>query len=266
MKQEYLNFSFQQLMSLADKKKNDYINTSPFPHIELDNIFADEILNSILLEFPENIEKIGTKFNNKAEKKLTLNNSALFSKKTNDFINFLNSQLFLTFIQSITSIEEKLIPDPYLIGGGLHELKNGGHLNIHTDFNFHPSMKLDRRLNILIYFNRDWKEHYGGNLELWDTKMTKCIKKIIPTFNKTVIFSTTDFSYHGNPQVINCPINQSRKSLALYYYSNGRPHEENKLGSHSTIFKKRPRSNDVEDSIEYKKIFGKFYYRKKNKF
>ena len=52
-------------------------------------------------------------------------------------------------------------------------------------------MKLDRRLNILIYLNRNWESSYGGSLELWGKNMKKCEKTIIPTFNKTVIFSTT---------------------------------------------------------------------------
>ena len=79
-------------------------------------------------------------------------------------------------MQILTGIKEKLIPDPYLQGGGLHELRNNGFLNIHADFNLHPTMKLDRRLNILIYLNKDWNDDFGGNLQLWDKKMTKCEK------------------------------------------------------------------------------------------
>ena len=128
-----------------------------------------------------------------------------------------------------SNIEEKLIPDPYLIGGGLHELRNDGYLNIHADFNLHPSMKLDRRLNILIYLNKNWLENYGGDLELWNKNMTKCEKKITPIFNKTVIFSTTDFSYHGNPNRVNHPTNLSRKSIAMYYYTASTGREKHKI-------------------------------------
>ena len=92
-------------------------------------------------------------------------------------------------------------------------LKNGGYLNIHADFNQHPQMKLDRRLNILIYLNHNWKEDNGGHLELWDKNMKKCEKKILPIFNRMVIFITTDFSYHGNPNKIKVDENNSRKSI-----------------------------------------------------
>ena len=82
-------------------------------------------------------------------------------------------------------------------------------------------MKLDRRLNILIYLNHNWDENNGGQLELWNKEMKKCEKKILPVFNRMVIFSTTDFSYHGNPKKVQTLNNLSRKSIALYYYSNG---------------------------------------------
>ena len=75
--------------------------------------------------------------------------------------------------------------------------------------------------------------------ELWDQKMEKCVKKISPEFNKMVIFSTTDFSNHGHPEPLNCLENLSRKSLALYYFSNGRPKNEIPNQKVGTLFKNR---------------------------
>ena len=122
-----------------------------------------------------------------------------------------------------------------------YEIKRGGVLKVHTDFNRHPNLSLDRRINVLIYLNKNWKEEYGGHLELWDKDMTKCIKKIAPTFNTMVIFSTTDFSNHGHPDPLNCPNERSRKSIALYYFSSGRPEHEiiNKHKKNRTYFKNR---------------------------
>ena len=251
-------------MNALDKKKT-YLSASPFPHIIIDNFFDENILNMILEEFPKNIDKSGEDYNNKAEKKLTLNDVSKLSKTTVDFINFLNSSVFIKYLQELTDIKETLIPDPYLIGGGLHELRNDGFLNIHSDFNRHPKMKLDRRLNILIYLNKDWRDEYGGQLQLWDKNMEKCEQSILPIFNRMVIFSTTDTSYHGNPIKVNHPSNISRKSIAMYYYSNGRPNSENELGDHSTIFRKRPNSKDIDGNVYFKKIFGKIYFRIKKK-
>ena len=43
------------------------------------------------------------------------------------------------------------------------------------------------------------------------------MKEIEPKFNRAVIFDTTMNSWHGLPTPINCPKNQFRKSLAIYY-------------------------------------------------
>ncbi len=261
----FINTNYSDLEKVAADNNNEYVNAHPFPSIVFDNFFKKDILEKILSDFPKNIKEIGNNYNNKAEKKLSLNSPEKFSVDTNNFINFLNSAPFVKFLNSLTGIKETLITDPYLIGGGLHELKNDGYLNIHADFNQHPSMKLDRRLNILIYLNNNWSENNGGHLELWDKDMKKCEKKILPIFNRMVIFSTTDFSYHGNPNKVKVAENNSRKSIALYYYSNGRPDTERKLGLHSTIFRKRPGSEDIDGNLEFKKIFGKFYLKSKKK-
>ncbi len=118
-------------------------------------------------------------------------------------------------------------------------------------FNRHEKLQLDRRLNLLIYLNKDWKEDYGGYFEMWNTEMTRCEKKVLPIFNRCVIFSTTDFSYHGHPEPLTCPEGWTRKSLALYYYSNGRPAEEIS-GDHSTLFKARPQENFTGKSFSEK--------------
>jgi hypothetical protein len=87
-------------------------------------------------------------------------------------------------------------------------------------------MHLDRRINVLVYLNENWEESYGGHFELWEKDMSKCAVRIAPIFNRMAIFSTTDYSWHGHPDELTCPPDRSRRSLALYYYTNGRPAEE----------------------------------------
>ena len=121
-----------------------------------------------------------------------------------------------------------------------------------------------------MYLNRDWEESYGGHLELWNKEMTNCEKKILPSFNTMVIFSTTDFSNHGHPEPLNCPKQISRKSIALYYFSSGRPKEEinSKQIKNRTFFKNREGiKNDADEKKEYIKNFLrnlKFYQFLKN--
>jgi hypothetical protein len=87
--------------------------------------------------------------------------------------------------------------------------------------------------------NEDWDESFGGHFELWDVEMKGCVKRILPLFNRMAIFSTTSTSYHGHPNPLTCPPDRTRKSLALYYYTNGRPEEEMN-DAHLTLFRERP--------------------------
>ena len=89
----------------------------------------------------------------------------------------MNSFEMLLWLEAVTGIEG-LIPDPYFGGGGLHQIEPGGFLKVHADFNVHPKLNLDRRLNMLIYLNRDWKDEYGGHLELWERDMSRCRARI----------------------------------------------------------------------------------------
>lgn len=249
MSKTILSEKFYDLKFYAKKNKYKYQKSKPYPHIVIKNFFKNEFLNKVLKEFPD-LQKTNSSLNykNKNEIKFANNDKKKFKKNTKLIFKYLNSKKFINFIQILTSIKEKILPDSHLSGGGLHEIKKGGVLKVHTDFNKHPFKNLDRRINILIYLNKKWKKKYGGNLELWDKNMKKCEKKIPPIFNTMVIFSTNDFTNHGHPNPLNCPIKMSRKSLATYYFSRGRPNNEiSKIVSkNTTVFKNRKGiKNDV---------------------
>lgn len=234
------------LNDLAVKYREDYSQAKPFPHVIIDNFLPEFVLDNILNEFPKAGEIDWQKFDNKAEKKLASRHERHMGDTTRLLLYQLNSSIFIEFLESLTGIDG-IIPDPHFAGGGLHQIERGGYLKMHVDFNRNEKIRLDRRLNLLVYLNKDWKEEYGGYLELWDKDITQCEKKILPIFNRCVIFSTTDFSYHGHPEPLTCPEGQTRKSLALYYYSNGRPAEE-VSNAHSTVFQARPGENLKQDS------------------
>lgn len=236
---EYLH----KLNVLAEEKACEYKNNSPFPHIYLDNFLPPETAEAALRAFPTPTQLDWEEFKSGRERKFAFDEVEKLAAPDRDVLYFLNSRPMLKFLEKLTGIDD-LISDPYFIGGGLHQITRGGKLEVHADFNFHTKFRLDRRLNVLIYLNRDWKEEYGGHLELWNQEMTRAERKILPVFNRCAIFSTTSFSYHGHPTPLACPPDRTRKSIAVYYYTNGRPEEE-VAEAHSTRFQQRPGTESV---------------------
>ena len=219
--------------------RSAYVNNDPYPHIVLDEFIKPDLLNSVESEFPD-LRSLKNKieFQNQMEIKFASKGSSELSPAAKDLIGYLNSDLFLEYLQNLTGIKETLISDPYLSGGGYHEIKSGGVLKVHADFNKHPNLDLDRRLNLLLYLNKDWESSWGGNLELYrENNLSSPVVSIEPIFNRCVIFTTTSYTYHGHPDKMTCPENRSRKSIALYYFSTGRPDEEVSDKKHNSLWK-----------------------------
>lgn len=211
-----------------------YQSADPFPHAVIDHLFRDEDLDRVVAEFPKPEEMQWMRFDSPHERKLGFfHEFSTISANVRAFLDAMNGFEMLLFLETLTGIEG-LIPDPYFGGGGLHQIEPGGFLKIHADFNVHPKLRLDRRVNLLIYLNRDWHEEWGGHLELWNEEMTACRQRILPAFNRTVVFSTTDTSFHGHPHPLAAPAGVTRKSVSLYYYTAGRP---DRSEAHDTIFR-----------------------------
>lgn len=248
-------FDYQALYSAAEDNAKHYQSAKPFPHIAIDNFAEPGILKEALLYFPGPKDIEWWNYKNPLEVKLAQDNLSLLPQIFRRIFWELNAGPFIQFLEKLTGIEG-LISDPDFTGGGLHQIERGGKLDVHADFNFHKRLKLDRRLNVLLYLNQDWKEEYGGHLELWDREMKECQAKILPVFNRMVCFSTTDFSYHGHPDPLTCPEGMTRKSLALYFYTNGRPEHE-KSEPHSTVYKARPGDDPALQELREKRSKGR---------
>ena len=231
-------FERDALLALADAKREGYATAHPYPHTVMDDFLPEAVLDDVLAEFPNPKEVELQTFDSPTERKLASKDDSVMGPATRRLLAELNSSAFLDFLERLTGIDG-LVPDPHFVGGGLHQIVRGGHLKVHADFNRHPRTQLERRLNVLIYLNRDWKDEWGGGFELWDEDMTGCAARVMPYFNRCVVFSTTSTSYHGHPEPLTCPEDRTRKSLALYYYSRDRPASEQREG-HNTLFQARP--------------------------
>ena len=241
---EFINLQGEaSLHEIAKAKKQEFLDADPFPHIVIDNLINEELLIKCAEEFPDlsKMEKV-IRYSGRTDEKLASprgNNCQ--PKSIYDLLSFLNSSEFIDFLQELTSVEEPLIADPHFCGGGLHQIRRGGFLKIHADYCKHPETNLDRRINVLLYLNKEWDENFGGHLELYDKEVIVCKQRILPIFNRMVVFNTNDFTYHGHPDPLNCPSELSRNSLALYYFSNGRPQSEvrTRLETQSTMYRSR---------------------------
>jgi hypothetical protein len=241
---------------LANKYKHTYSSSRPFPHVIIDDFLPKSVLYNIIDEFPKPDEINWETINNCRARKLGSTSELQMGAATRLLLYQLNSGIFINFLEGLTGIDG-LIPDPHFFGGGLHQIERGGYVKIHADFSRHQKLRLDRRLNFLLYLNQNWAEEYGGYLEMWNRDMTRCDKKILPIFNRCVIFNSTPFSYHGHPEPLNCPPNRTRRSLAIYYYTNGRPSEEI-TDRHSTLYLPRPGEKVYSSTETLKAILKKF--------
>lgn len=189
----------------------------PFSHIIIDDFLSEPFLTHILELFPKNASKVWKSKENKTSNKCYINDLEKYSELQYDLLSNFNNYKWVQKFEKLSGIEP-LIGDPYLIGGGFHKIEREGFLKIHADFNIHPKLWLIRKLNVLIYLNEDWKDEWGGHLELWDYRTRECVKKIAPVMNRMVLFETSRQSLHGHPNPLKCPEGVCRKSIALYYY------------------------------------------------
>lgn len=235
-------FDYDRLGHKAEKYKEMYHCNTPFPHIVIDDVADAFLLQKVEGSFLDTGEK-WHRYDNHFEKKLAMDSVGKMPHMAQTLVTEMNAGPFVSFLEHITG-KSGLIPDPGLRGAGMHRIIRGGKLDVHADFNWHPKLKLNRTINVLLYLNSNWQAEWGGQLELWDKDVTHCVKSISPVFNRMVIFTSSDDSYHGHPKPLACPEHRSRRSIAMYYYQSP---VETKDGAHSTMFKKLPQDETSED-------------------
>lgn len=246
-----LSLDFDDARQIGAALAQLYKNNKPYPHIVIDNFLPPELAKTFLASFPSNPlsgDKIYQQGYGGFRKRQVFPNDC--SKQARDFFNFLNSAPILQFLEHMTGIEG-LIADPYFEGGGFHEISAGGKLGIHADFRINEKLHLNRRLNLLLYLNEDWNEAFGGCLEIWDREMKAAQIKVLPIFNRCLIFNTDADSFHGHPDPLACPEHVSRKSAALYYYTASQ-NIYDEIPAHSTMYRARTTDSSKDRAQAYR--------------
>ena len=224
--------------TVTEKEINEYRQAQPFPHMVIDDFLPPSLLNGVIDDFRSHsnwgwdnsdyskdhqVKKFFSPWNNDGDTTLPINTKLI--------LNYFNSPDVISILEKLTGIEG-LIADPTLLGGGMHKIDSGGKLSIHADSRKHAITGNYRRINLLVYLNKDWNKEWGGSLQLWDKDMVTMVQDIQPIFNRVVIFNTGADTYHGHPHPLNTPSGTSRISLALYYYTKENPDtEENSVTS-----------------------------------
>jgi 2OG-Fe(II) oxygenase superfamily len=241
-----------------------YAGNRPVPHLLLREFLPAEIAARAEQDFPLPDTESWTQYKHHNENKLGMAKLERFPPALRMVADELNSPRFVAWLSTLTGIPN-LIPDSSLEGGGLHQAGRGGFLNVHTDFSHHHYHKhWRRRVNLIVYLNPAWQPEWGGAIELWDSKMKQCVAKYPPLLNHALIFNTDHNSLHGFPEPLRCPEGQSRKSLALYYYT---VDGDSKSQVRSTDYRARP-SDGVGESmlIWLDKLAVDIYSRAKARF
>jgi Rps23 Pro-64 3,4-dihydroxylase Tpa1-like proline 4-hydroxylase len=203
----------------VDRLHSIYESATPYPHIVIDDFLEPAAAAAAIEEFPPLDPDQWNNYLHTNERKFSNTDPETWGPALQSILLELNSPRFVKFIGNLIGVDG-LVPDPSLEGGGLHQSTAGGFLNMHADYTVHPhNRKWERRANLLLYLNDDWKPEYGGDLELWSTDMKRCVEKVSPIANRVLIFTTGATSFHGHPEPMRCPEGVFRRSLALYYFS-----------------------------------------------
>ena len=231
-----------RLQADADRLAARFSERDPFRHVVIDDFLAPEYCTQLLSEFPP-FER-GNARNEAGElgAKSTVEKIRELGPAYAALDDLIQTQQFLDLIGHITGIPN-LLYDPWYFGGGTHENRAGQDLDPHVDFNRHPVERWHRRLNLIVYLNREWDDAWGGSLELHSDPRAADdrVTLVTPLYNRAVIFETTEWSWHGFSRIAlpQDKYSLSRKSIALYFYTMERPQEE-LAETHSTIYVDRP--------------------------
>jgi hypothetical protein len=209
-----------ELLRLGRDRATEYAEAAPFPHAVFDGLFDPAALERAAQEFPPLDDPRWRTYTDASEAgKQEASDSADWGPSVRGLISELSSRPWLRFIEELTGLDD-LLADPH--GAGMHQSGPGARLDVHVDFNRHPRLPLERLVNLIAYLNPAWTAEGGGSLELWTE--TQRARSILPLFNRCVVFTTSQRSFHGHPVPVADGIDPAtgevrrRRSIALYYY------------------------------------------------
>jgi Rps23 Pro-64 3,4-dihydroxylase Tpa1-like proline 4-hydroxylase len=227
-----------RLASEGSALAQEFEAAKPFRHIVVPDFLSPDFARRLLEDFPTFEDRFAIGETGDVGRKAEHREVRHISDAYREIDDFIQTLEFLDFMSELSGIPDLMYDSEYH-GGGTHENVDGASLYTHVDFNYHPR-GWHRRLNLIVYLTPEWKQEWGGNLELhsnpWEPAADEA--KLVPTrFNQAVLFETTESSWHGFRKIA-LPDDRkhlSRKSFAIYLYTKDRPADQT-AASHNTIY------------------------------
>jgi len=245
--------------------RGEFIGAKPFKHACIEDFLEPRWAETLLAEFPvfdpgKAINEFG-----KVGRKAVRTDLREISPRYREFYDYISSPAFLEAMSEMTGIPG-LQFDQRMYGGGTHENLEGQALDPHVDFNYDQDRQLHRRINLLIYLNKEWDVSWGGAIQLhsdprdWEHDQVETFNC---NFNRCVVFETNEHSWHGFRQ-IRLPADRhglTRKCISIYLYTRERPAQEI-VPVHGTFYVQRPlpekfaagRIPDAQDVAEFQQL------------
>jgi len=221
-----IELNIQHVLNKLKSINHDIYNSAdPYPHCVIDNILDTAFAVKCQQEIMNIPREMWDRYNNPFEQKYTLRDKNNLPNYCQQLFDLLTSKDVIDILSTV--VGEQLYNDPTKNWWGIHTYDNGDYLDIHSDAGNHPVTKQKKHITFGIYLSYNWKEENGGHLEVWDgesvlkddAKLYDCKNRVLPIFNRMIMFTNTTNAWHGNPDPVNIHSNEKRIFLTLSYIS-----------------------------------------------
>jgi len=202
-----------------DSLHKEFINSGSVKYVIIKDFFKEDWANKLHDDFP--IPGVGDspwkQLDDPVERRFVLWDCKNIPSIVNT-IEATHTTEFIRHIEEITGTNNLFIDPSYHYSTGLTAMTRNGKLSTHLDVNINRESGVQRRFSLLVYLNKDWKDEYGGALQIGDSPNT-CKDIVAPAWNTAIIVENSKISYHGVPIPLKCPEGEFRKNLVSNYSS-----------------------------------------------